>query len=193
MTDKTINYPKYFHEASTYGFQEYFDIIGELSQQSAKKGQLSRLQKELITLGIALHKDCQRCVDIHKLSAIKLGAGNKDQSLVNNVVLFLFASPGHESLLWQDWEKSWKKFSYSKKTEKYQLREMIALAISVVKQDHAQIDLHLHSALSIGVTIEQVFEIIPLVLLMDGAPTLSQIPTLFNSYHTYLERQTPSA
>jgi len=187
MSEKNINYPQYFREASQYGFQEYFEILGELSQESTRKGQLTRLQKELITLGMALYKDCHRCIDIHTRDAVKLGADEKNKSQVNNAVLFMFAAPAADSILWDDWVKSWKKFSYSKKIDKHRLREMIALAISVIKQDRAQIDLHLHDGLAIGISIEQVFEIIPLVLLMDGAPTLSQIPALFKSYHAYLD------
>jgi hypothetical protein len=41
------------------------------------------------------------------------------------------------------------------------------------------------SALDTGATIEQVYELIPIILLMDGAPTLSQIPRLVNCYENY--------
>ena len=46
-------------KARTYGLGEFLEIIGELSQESTKKGVIDRKHKELITLGIALAKDSQ--------------------------------------------------------------------------------------------------------------------------------------
>jgi len=189
-TEHTINFPEYFHEASHYGFQEFLEIIGELSQQSTKKGKLGRLEKELITLGLALYKNCRRCIDIHTANVEKLGATEKNKCLINNVVLFMLSCQNEKAVLHDDWVASWKRFSYSKKIEKSQLREMTALAISIVRQDHAQIRLHFHETMRTGITIEQIFEIVSLVLLMDGAPTLSQIPVLVRSYHHFLRENT---
>ncbi len=189
-TEHTINFPEYFREANQYGFQEFLEIIGELSQESTKKGKLGRLEKELITLGLALYKNCQRCIDIHTANVEKLGATDKNKCLINNVVLFMLSCQNEKAVLYNDWIASWKRFSYSKKIEKSQLREMTALAISIVRQDHTQIRLHFHQTMKSGITIEQIFEIVSLVLLMDGAPTLSQIPVLVKSYHDFLQEGT---
>lgn len=189
-TEHTINFPEYFREANQYGFREFLEIIGELSQESTKKGKLGRLEKELITLGLALYKNCQRCIDIHTANVEKLGATDKNKCLINNVVLFMLSCQNEKTVLYNDWIASWKRFSYSKKIEKSQLREMTALAISIVRQDHAQIRLHFHQTMKSGITIEQIFEIVSLVLLMDGAPTLSQIPVLVKSYHDFLQEGT---
>jgi alkylhydroperoxidase/carboxymuconolactone decarboxylase family protein YurZ len=62
---------------------------------------------------------------------------------------------------------------------------MVAIAISIVMQHEKQINLHLTAALDAGISIEQMFEIVPLVMLMDGAPTLSQIPRLITCYENY--------
>jgi hypothetical protein len=49
--------------ARTYGLGEFLEIIGELSQESTKKGILDRKHKELITLGMAL---AQRLSPLHR-------------------------------------------------------------------------------------------------------------------------------
>ena len=66
-----------------------------------------------------------------------------------------------------------------------QLREMVVLAIAIVMQHEKQIKLHMTAALDVGVSIEQIFEIVPLVMLMDGAPTLSQVPMIVTCYEEY--------
>jgi AhpD family alkylhydroperoxidase len=181
----TENSTQLIQKASDYGLQEFLEIMGELSQQSTKKGLLSRLQKELITLGLALYKNCQRFIDIHSKEAEKLEASNLELCHVKKVIFFMLAAPHGESNLWDDWVINWKDYSYSKIDERRQLREMVALAVSIVMQHEKQIDLHLTAALDVGVSIEQIFEIVPLVMLMDGAPTLSQIPRLLRSYEEY--------
>ena len=163
-------------KASQYGLSSFLELMGELSQESIKKGALSRLQKEQITLGLALFKSCERCISIHALDAQKLGAEKTDLDLVKNVVLFLDASPHGEADLWDNWVSNWKNYSFSRKPERYQLRELIALAISIVMQHERQIECHMQAALSIGITREEIIEVLPIVMLMDGAPTLSQIP-----------------
>ena len=97
----------------------------------------------------------------------------------------MLAGPHGDSNLWEDWVINWKDYSYSKVNERRQLREMTALAISIVMQHEKQIRLHLTAALDVGVSIEQIFEIVPLVMLMDGAPTLSQIQRLLTCYKEY--------
>ncbi len=178
--------------ATTYGLQEFLEIIGELSQESTKKGLLSRLQKELITLGIALHKNCQRCITLHSSQAKKLEATDWQINHVKKVMFFMEAAPDNSSHLWNDWVANWQDYSYSRINERQQMREMIALAISLVMQDKKQIALHLQAALDAGVSIEKIFEIIPLVLLMDGAPALSQISVLQNCYQEHLKQNTKS-
>ncbi len=185
MTSENI--PSFMQKASDYGLQEFLEIMGELSQESTKKGLLSRLQKELITLGLALYKNCQRCITIHSKEASTLSASELQFCHVKKVIFFMLAAPHGDSNLWDDWVSNWKDYSYSKINERQQLREMVALAIAIVMQQEKQIQLHLTAALDVGITIEQVFEIVPLVMLMDGAPTLSQIPRLLNCYQAYQE------
>jgi len=185
----TENTAQYMQNASNYGLQEFLEIMGELSQESTKKGLLSRQQKELITLGIALYKDCQRCIEIHSSEAKNLKASDLQFRHVKKVLFFMKATPHGDSELWNDWVINWQDYSYSKVTERRQLREMVALAISIIMQHEKQIDLHLSAALDVGLTIEQLFEIVPLVMLMDGAPTLSQIPRLVSCYENYQNKQ----
>jgi AhpD family alkylhydroperoxidase len=183
MTTKTT--AQFMQKASNYGLQEFLEIIGELSQESTKKGLLSRLQKELITLGLALFKNCQRCITIHSREASRLEATDSQFSTIKKVILFMHASPHSDGGLWSDWVENWKDYSCSKINERCQLREITALAISIVMQHEKQIELHLTAALDAGISIEQIFEIVPLVMLMDGAPTLSQIPTIVTCYEEY--------
>ena len=172
-------------KASNYGLQEFLEIMGELSQESTKKGLLSRVEKELITLGLALYKDCQRCISIHSHTAEKLQATDLQFGMVKKIIFFMNASPHGDSQLWQDWKENWNDYSYSKVLERRQLREMVALAIAIVMQHEKQIELHLTGALDVGISIEQIFEIVPLVMLMDGAPTLSQVPRIVACYEEY--------
>ena len=137
---------QFMKKASDYGLQEFMEIMGELSQESTKKGLLSRQQKELITLGLALYKNCQRCIDIHSSEATKLNATNLQFGHVKKVIFFMLASPHGDSNLWHDWVINWKDYSYSKVNERRQLREMVALAISIVMQHKKQIQLHLTAA-----------------------------------------------
>jgi AhpD family alkylhydroperoxidase len=179
------NNSQLMQRAGTYGLQEFLEIMGELAQESTKKGLLSRQQKELVTLGLALYKNCQRCIDIHSTEAKKLEATELQFCHVKKVLFFMNAGPHGDSNLWQDWVINWKDYSYSKVKERRQLREMVALAIAIVMQHEKQIELHLTAALDVDISIEQIFEIVPLVMLMDGAPTLSQIPWLITCYEQY--------
>ncbi|MCK5002965.1 MAG: carboxymuconolactone decarboxylase family protein [Gammaproteobacteria bacterium] len=183
MTNENI--AQFMKKASKYGLQEFLEIMGELSQESTKKGLLSRLHKELITLGLALYKNCQRCISIHTLAATKLEATDVQFSLVKKIIFFMNATPHGGSELWGDWKANWNDYSYSKVNERRQLREMVALAIAIVMQHEKQIELHMNAALDVGVSIEQIFEIVPLVMLMDGAPTLSQVPKIVACYEEY--------
>ncbi len=175
-------------KAGSYGLQEFLEIMGELSQESTKKGLLSRQQKELITLGLALYKNCQRCITIHSDEAARLEATDIQFCNVKKVIFFMNAAPHGDSNLWDDWVNNWKDYSYSKVKERQQLREMVALAISIVMQHEKQIQLHLTAALDADISIEQIFEIVPLVMLMDGAPTLSQVPSLITGYEEYQQK-----
>ncbi len=177
-------------KAGNYGLQEFIEIMGELSQMSGRKGLLSRQQKELITLSLALYKNCQRCITIHSKEAGKLKATDLQLGHVKKVMFFMNATPHGDSNLWHDWVANWKDYSYSKIKERQQLREMVALAISIVMQHEKQINLHLTAALDVGISIEQIFEIVPLVMLMDGAPTLSQIPVILRCYEEYQDLRT---
>ena len=181
---------RFFRKAGEYGLQEFLEIMGELSQESKKKGRLSRLQKELITLGVALYKNCHRCIDIHLDAAKNLNATENEISLIKKVILFMHAAPHGYGELWADWVENWNYYSYSKKRERQQLRELTALAIAVIKQHEKQIELHLTAALSSGVSIEEIFEVVPIVLLMDGAPTLSQIPRIVSCYEKFTKVST---
>jgi AhpD family alkylhydroperoxidase len=175
-----------FTKARAYGIGEYLELLGELSQESTKKGLLDRKTKELITLGIALAKGCHRCIAIHTEAAKKLGAKSKELRELNKLLLFTNASPGCDSLdLWDEWRDSWKSFSSNKGPIDRVHRELIALGIAMVRQQHAHIDIHVHAALKQGAKANEIFEVVPIALLMDGAPVLSQIPHLVDAIDIY--------
>jgi AhpD family alkylhydroperoxidase len=166
--------------ARHYGLGEFLEIIGELSQESTKKGVLDRKQKELITLGIALAKGCHRCIDIHTEAALKMGATETELQQVRKIALYTQASPEHRHShdLWHAWSDSWREFSLSKGCLDHHCRELIGLGIAIVQQDVRLIELHVKGALSYNASPEEIFEVMPIALLMDGAPALSQIPQL---------------
>jgi AhpD family alkylhydroperoxidase len=169
-------------KARTYGLGEFLEIIGELSQESTKKGVIDRKHKELITLGIALAKGCHRCIDIHTEAAIKLGASDTAILQVRKIALYTQASPEQRhSDLWKAWVDSWREFSLSKGCIDRRCRELVGLGIALVQQDARLIEMHTHAALEYGATPEEVFEVMPIALLMDGAPALSQIPQLVHA------------
>ncbi|QQZ30443.1 carboxymuconolactone decarboxylase family protein [Thiothrix subterranea] len=168
--------------ARTYGLGEFLEIIGELSQESTKKGALDRKHKELITLGIALAKDCHRCIDIHTQAALKLGATDTEMLQVRRVALYSQASPEHHNTeLWKAWVDSWREFSLSKGCIDRRCRELVGLGIALVQQDARLIDMHVKAAREFGASPEEIFEVMPIALLMDGAPALSQIPQLVHA------------
>lgn len=165
-------------KARAYGMDEFLEIMGELSQESTKRGHIERKCKELITLAIALSKDCHRCIEIHTADAKRVGASDDELAQVRKLVLYLNASPSEHDQLWDSWEDAWRVFVLAKGPIPHASREMIALAIALVNQRKELINRHVESALAHGVSVEQVFEIMPIALLMDGAPALSQIPHL---------------
>lgn len=168
--------------ARTYGLGEFLEIIGELSQESTKKGMLDRKHKELITLGIALAKGCHRCIDIHTDAALRLGATDTEMLQVRRVALYLQASPEHhQGDLWQAWADSWREFSLSKGCVDRRCRELVGLGIALVQQDAHLINMHVKAAREFGASAEEIFEVMPIALLMDGAPALSQIPQLVHA------------
>ncbi|MBE0509584.1 MAG: carboxymuconolactone decarboxylase family protein [Chromatiales bacterium] len=174
--------PSAFKKAREYGIGEYLELLGELSQESTKKGILDRKTKELITLGIALAKGCHRCISIHTEAARKMGAKGKALREVSKLVLFINASPGCDSVdLWDEWRDSWKSFSSAKGPLERAHRELIALGIALVRQQAPHIDLHTRAAIKHGADANAVFEVVPIALLMDGAPVLSQIPCLVDA------------
>jgi AhpD family alkylhydroperoxidase len=173
----TESFSSFIKKAQSYGMAEFLEIMGELAQESTKKGRLTRVTKELITLGIALHKQCNRCIQIHTTDARKLGAKKKDITQVQKIALFMKATPEKEEL-WEAWRDSWIEFSLSKGKLEHHERELIALAIGLVMRNEKQITLHAKEALKSHASPEEVFEVVPIALLMDGAPVLSQIPTV---------------
>lgn len=175
MAKETFN--SFIRKAQNYGIADFLEIMGELAQESTKKGRLTRVTKELITLGMALHKQCHRCIDIHTTDARKLGAKKKDITQVQKIALFMKATPEKEEL-WEAWQDSWAEFSLSKGNLEHHERELIALAIGLVMRNEKQITLHAKEALKTHASIEEVFEVVPIALLMDGAPVLSQIPAV---------------
>lgn len=176
-----------------YGLGEFLEIIGELSQESAKKGALDRGAKELIALGLALSKRCYRCIDIHTREAMAVGATESDVNQVRKIVLFLNAAPWHDDLMFEQWEASWRQFSRVHGPLAQFERELVALAIAVQRHHEGQMNLHVREALALGATPAQVVEVMPLVLLMDGAPALSQIPAVLQAVAAYQEPSAISA
>lgn len=174
-----------FHDslkkARAYGLDEFLAIMGELSQESTKKGVMGRKCKELVTLAIALNKHCQRCIDIHGQEARRLGASEAEMHQVRKIVLFLKASPKGSTELWDAWEDSWREFALTRGALEAHHREMIALAIALVEQRRDHIHLHVACALDEGASRDEIFEVLPIALLMDGAPVLSQIPHLVSA------------
>jgi AhpD family alkylhydroperoxidase len=83
--------------------------------------------------------------------------------------------------LWKAWVDSWREFSLSKGCIDRRCRELVGLGIALVQQDARLIEMHTHAALEYGATPEEVFEVMPIALLMDGAPALSQIPQLVHA------------
>lgn len=164
--------------AKSYGLGEFLEIIGELSQESTKKGAIGRQTKELITYGIALSKRCRRCIKIHEKAARQLGAKDADLEQVRLVYLFIKASPEDDKELWRSWKQSWLSFVLGRHALGHYEIELIALGIALVRQSERHIKLHARGALEYGASKAQVFEVMPLALLMDGAPALSQIPRL---------------
>lgn len=170
--------------ARAYGIGEFLEIIGELSQESTKKSALSRKEKELITLGIALNKACNRCINIHTKTAEKLGATQEEIEQVRRIHLFMLSSPAKDKTLWKSWKNAWIQFSLAQNPLEHHTRELIALGISLVRQSSKHIKLHTRAALTYCAKPEQVFEVMPIALLMDGAPAISQIPRLVEALDT---------
>jgi len=168
-------------KARTYGLDEFLEIIGEIAQQSSRKGALERKEKELVTLGMALTKNCNRCIGIHSKSAADLGASAQEITQVQKIALFLNASPAGSSPLWKSWQDSWRDFVMIHGPIDHFTRELIALGIALIRQNREHIFLHTQAALGHGASNNQVFEVLPLALLMDGAPALSQIPHLMEA------------
>jgi AhpD family alkylhydroperoxidase len=91
------------------------------------------------------------------------------------------AVPHSHAELWETWEESWREFALEQGDMSHSTRELVALAISIVKQHEASIRLHVVCAREFGISAEQIFEVIPITLLMDGAPAMSQIPRVVDA------------
>jgi AhpD family alkylhydroperoxidase len=180
------DYGASLRKARSYGLDEFLDIMGELSQESTKRGAMGRKCKELVTLAIALNKQCRRCIDIHSHEATRLGASAAELNQVRKIVLFLNASPDRSPELWESWEDSWREFALTRGALEHHHRELVALAIALVKQRQDHITLHVSSALAEGAGVEEIFEVLPIALLMDGAPVMSQIPHLVGAVEHHL-------
>jgi len=179
--ESTASFMQAVKQARSYGIGEFLEIIGELSQESTKKGLLSRKTKELITFGIALHKHCERCIRIHAEDAKKLGAKEKELEQVRKISLFMRSTPEKDEHLWSTWKSSWKQFVLAKGAIPHRDRALIALAMSIIMQHKKHISLHVKEAIKLGHTGAEIIEVLPIALLMDGAPALSQIPSLMKA------------
>ena len=174
----TSSFMQPIRKARSYGIGEFLEIIGELSQESTRKGLLGHKTKELVTFGIALHKQCERCIHIHAEDAKRAGASEAELEQVRRIALFMRSTPGKDEHLWKSWKRSWKHFILAKGAVKHRNRELVALGISIVIQHGKHIRLHVRSALELGHEAAAIIEVMPIALLMDGAPALSQIPCI---------------
>jgi AhpD family alkylhydroperoxidase len=185
--EPTSSFLQAIKHARSYGIGEFLEIMGELSQESTKKGLLSRKTKELITFGIALHKQCERCICIHADDAKKTGAMENELEQVRKIALFMRSTPDKDEHLWKSWKSSWKQFVLTRGAIPHADRELIALTISIVMQHKKHIRLHTREAMKLGHGGMEIIEVLPIALLMDGAPALSQIPHLMKAIEKYSE------
>ncbi len=183
--DSASSFLQSVRKARSYGIGEFLEIIGELSQESTKKGRLGRKTKELITFGIALGKQCERCICIHADDARKLGATRDELEQVRKIALFLRSTPHEDEHLWKTWKNAWKQFVLGKGALATHERELVALGISIIMQHRKHIKLHVRQALKFGRNGAEIIEVLPIALLMDGAPALSQIPHLIKAIEKY--------
>jgi AhpD family alkylhydroperoxidase len=130
---------------------------------------------------MALTKQCRRCIDIHTKEAIRLHVMPGELTQVRKIALFLKASPREGGEMWDSWEDSWREYVLGRGPIQHHVRELIALGIALVEQRRDHIQLHARSALDFGAPPEEIFEVMPIALLMDGAPALSQIPHLVDA------------
>lgn len=171
-----LSYSAALRKVAGYGLAEFLDIVGELSQESTKKGALDRRVKELITLGLALSKRCHRCIDIHGREAARIGASDGEIEQVRRIVLYMNAAPDPADAMWASWAAAWQDYAHHRGPLADYERELVALAVAIQRQQASQLELHTRAALEAGASPEQIAEVLPITLLMDGAPALSQIP-----------------
>ena len=57
---------------------EVYQKFSEMEQSTFKDGNLSRLQKELIAIGISVVMNCESCMEWHIKQAIDCGAGEAE-------------------------------------------------------------------------------------------------------------------
>lgn len=180
------NFLESLKTARNHGLGEFLEILSELSTECTKKGHLDRKMKELIILGIAYAKNCNRCIAIHTEAAKKLGATEFQLQQAHKVTLYTHAYPSHskERALHIAWEDSWNLFSMSRGCEQRYCRELIGLGVALIQHNAKLINMHVHHALELGATADEVFEVMPIALMMDGTPTLSQLPHLTEAIET---------
>jgi AhpD family alkylhydroperoxidase len=182
-----LSYAAAMKKVAGYGLAEFLEIVGELSQESTKKGALDRRIKELITLGLALAKHCHRCIDIHGREAARIGASEGEIEQVRRIVLYMNAAPDPAHSMWNSWVASWQDYAHHRGPLADFERELVALAVAIQRQQGSQLDMHARAALTAGATPEQVTEVLPITLLMDGAPALSQIPRVMAVIEAFVE------
>ena len=90
------------------------------------------------------------------------------------------SAPG-EGALWDAWEDAWREFSLAKGPLTHKDKDMMALGGAMINQHDLQIRLHVLTALEFGCSKEEVFEVMPITLLIDDAPALSQIPRVIGA------------
>ena len=91
--DSASSFPQSIRKARSCGIGEFLEIIGELSQESTRKGRLGRKTRELITFGIALGKQCERCICLHADQARKLGRNGAEIIEVLPIALLMDGAP----------------------------------------------------------------------------------------------------
>jgi AhpD family alkylhydroperoxidase len=72
------------------------------------------------------------------------------------------------------------------------IKELMALAISVVKRCDGCIAHHAKAAARLGATPEEVAEALGVALLMDGGPASVYGPRAWQAYHEFADQQSPA-
>jgi AhpD family alkylhydroperoxidase len=70
-----------------------FGAFGELNKQATADGALSRKQKELIALGIAIAVHCDGCIDAHMDDVLRAGATREEVLETIGVAILMGGGP----------------------------------------------------------------------------------------------------